>query len=124
MFVRRWRRAAPTAPAAAPDTWRPTGTALVTGGTGGIGRHVARWLARHGARASSWSAAADPTPREPSELAEEIRASGSEVTVAACDITDRAALRALLAGPARRPAALTSVFPHRGHPGRRHPRHP
>ncbi|MGC3004333.1 acyltransferase domain-containing protein, partial [Streptomyces sp. G35A] len=26
-------------------TWTPSGTVLVTGGTGGLGRHVARWLA-------------------------------------------------------------------------------
>jgi acyl transferase domain-containing protein len=30
-------------------TWTPSGTVLVTGGTGGLGRHVARWLARGGA---------------------------------------------------------------------------
>ncbi|WP_159057146.1 acyltransferase domain-containing protein, partial [Streptomyces scabiei] len=33
----------------APTGWRPRGTVLVTGGTGGIGGHVARWLAREGA---------------------------------------------------------------------------
>ncbi|MGW4566982.1 KR domain-containing protein, partial [Streptomyces sp. NPDC004561] len=29
--------------------WRPRGTVLVTGGTGGVGRHLARWLAGAGA---------------------------------------------------------------------------
>ncbi|MDT3400846.1 KR domain-containing protein, partial [Streptomyces sp. B1866] len=33
-------------PAAA---WRTSGTALVTGGTGALGAHTARWLAAHGA---------------------------------------------------------------------------
>src|SRR5205823_616446 len=31
------------------DTWRPGGTVLVTGGTGGVGSEVARWLAGNGA---------------------------------------------------------------------------
>ncbi|MER7469064.1 acyltransferase domain-containing protein, partial [Streptomyces sp. NPDC097981] len=35
---------APTAP-----EWRPAGTTLVTGGTGALGAHVARWLAENGA---------------------------------------------------------------------------
>nr|MDT0524997.1 KR domain-containing protein [Streptomyces sp. DSM 41633] len=30
-------------------SWRPGGTVLITGGTGGIGAHIARWLARRGA---------------------------------------------------------------------------
>ncbi|WP_234364656.1 type I polyketide synthase, partial [Streptomyces sp. SM8] len=43
------RRLVP-APAAEPgDGWQPHGTVLVTGGTGGRGAHVARWLAGAGA---------------------------------------------------------------------------
>ncbi|WP_329812687.1 KR domain-containing protein, partial [Streptomyces sp. GSL17-113] len=40
------------APAAGPEgaaAWQPSGTTLVTGGTGALGAHLARWLARNGA---------------------------------------------------------------------------
>ncbi|MFD0692148.1 acyltransferase domain-containing protein, partial [Actinomadura fibrosa] len=43
VLARRMRRA-PATPATPPD-WKPTGTTLITGGTGGIGAHLARWLA-------------------------------------------------------------------------------
>ncbi|MDB4966359.1 MAG: uncharacterized protein JWN44_2048, partial [Myxococcales bacterium] len=47
LFVRRLVRAASDEAAAA--AWQPRGTILVTGGTGGVGAHLARWLARAGA---------------------------------------------------------------------------
>ncbi|MGB3441715.1 MAG: beta-ketoacyl synthase N-terminal-like domain-containing protein, partial [Actinophytocola sp.] len=37
------------APAGEATPWRPRGTTLVTGGTGALGGHVARWLATRGA---------------------------------------------------------------------------
>ncbi|MEU0487403.1 acyltransferase domain-containing protein [Streptosporangium sp. NPDC006013] len=37
------------APAGRTGEWEPYGTVLITGGTGALGGHVARWLARHGA---------------------------------------------------------------------------
>ncbi len=76
----------------------PEGTVLVTGGTGGLGREVARHLVRtHGVRSlllvSRRGLAAEGAP----ELAEELGAEGAEVTVAACDVSDRDALAELLA---------------------------
>ncbi|GAA3354225.1 hypothetical protein GCM10017744_011190 [Streptomyces antimycoticus] len=48
VFAKRLVRAsAPDATTA--DGWRPSGSVLVTGGTGALGGHVARWLARNGA---------------------------------------------------------------------------
>ncbi|WP_269788664.1 beta-ketoacyl synthase N-terminal-like domain-containing protein, partial [Streptomyces sp. 8ZJF_21] len=44
-YGRRLRPATPDGAA-----WRPSGTVLVTGGTGALGAHTARWLARNGAR--------------------------------------------------------------------------
>ncbi|MFD9604697.1 SDR family NAD(P)-dependent oxidoreductase, partial [Streptomyces sp. NPDC059970] len=106
VFVRRWKRAAPKA---APSTWEPTGTALVTGGTGGIGRHVARWLARRGAPHIVLTSRSGPDAPGADELAAEISALGSKVTFAACDVTDRDALRSLL-GSLSDDQPLTSVF--------------
>ncbi|MEV4767591.1 beta-ketoacyl synthase N-terminal-like domain-containing protein, partial [Micromonospora chokoriensis] len=42
-------RPAPLDNPAPPNGWTPTGTTLITGGTGAIGAHVARWLAGRGA---------------------------------------------------------------------------
>ena len=40
---------APAVAAGDPTPWQPRGTVLVTGGTGALGAHVARWLAGTGA---------------------------------------------------------------------------
>ncbi|WP_049576961.1 type I polyketide synthase, partial [Streptomyces sp. SBT349] len=96
---------------AAPDHgWRPPrGTVLITGGLGGIGTHVARWLAREGAEHILLTGRRGPDTPHADELARELRASGAEVTVAACDVSDRDAVAGLLAGiPGDRP--LTAVF--------------
>ncbi|MGW5698952.1 acyltransferase domain-containing protein, partial [Streptomyces asiaticus] len=47
-LVRRLVRA-PLAATPAVRSWKPSGTTLVTGGTGALGAHVARWLAGNGA---------------------------------------------------------------------------
>ncbi|HZG88611.1 MAG TPA: type I polyketide synthase, partial [Pseudonocardia sp.] len=95
VFGRRLVRAATgTAPG---GRWKPTGTALVTGGTGGLGAHVARWLVRGGAEHVVLTSRRGPAAPGAAELAAELTELGARVTVEACDVADRAAVQRLLA---------------------------
>ncbi|HTZ43452.1 MAG TPA: SDR family NAD(P)-dependent oxidoreductase, partial [Jatrophihabitans sp.] len=76
--------------------WRPTGTVLITGGTGVVGSHVARWLAEQGAEHLVLAGRRGPDAPGASELAADLAARGARVELAACDLTDRAALTTLL----------------------------
>ncbi|WP_329199402.1 MULTISPECIES: type I polyketide synthase [unclassified Streptomyces] len=78
--------------------WHPRGTVLVTGGTGGLGAHVARMLAADGAEHIVLAGRRGPQAPGAAELAEELRTSGVRVSVEACDIADREAVRRLLDG--------------------------
>ncbi|MFG2905894.1 type I polyketide synthase [Kitasatospora sp. NPDC048286] len=77
--------------------WRPRGTVLVTGGTGALGTHVARWLAANGAEHLVLTSRRGLEAPGAAELRDELTALGARVTVAACDAADRTALAALLA---------------------------
>ncbi|MFJ2477547.1 type I polyketide synthase [Streptomyces sp. NPDC087659] len=92
--VRRLVRAA--APAARAAMWSPRDTVLVTGGTGGIGRRLAAWLARHGAgRVVLLSRSGESAPGT-TALRAELAESGTVLVVESCDVADRAALQACL----------------------------
>ncbi|MEV3875251.1 SDR family NAD(P)-dependent oxidoreductase, partial [Streptomyces sp. NPDC049906] len=74
------------------------GTVLVTGATGTLGRLLARHLvAAHGVRHLLLAGRRGETAAGIPELVAELTERGAAVTVAACDVTDRAALDALLA---------------------------
>nr|WP_231406092.1 SDR family NAD(P)-dependent oxidoreductase [Streptomyces clavuligerus] len=84
------------------------GTVLITGGTGGVGAQVARWLAKGGtghlllvSRSGARAAGAD-------ELRTELRELGAAVTIAACDAADPDRLRDVIGAlPGEQP--LTAV---------------
>jgi pimaricinolide synthase PimS1 len=78
--------------------WRPRGTVLVTGGTGGLGGHVARWLARAGADHILLASRRGLGAPGAQELVGELESLGARVSVAACDVADRGQLEELLAG--------------------------
>ncbi|MEV6874188.1 type I polyketide synthase [Amycolatopsis sp. NPDC051128] len=101
------RRLAHATDSESTHTWRPSGTVLVTGGTGALGAHVARWLARGGAEhvilTGRRGLDAPGAPELVAELAEH-----TGVSVSTVDLADRAKLAELLDGiPAERP--LTAV---------------
>jgi acyl transferase domain-containing protein/acyl carrier protein len=86
------------------------GTVLITGGTGALGGLMARHLvARHGVRHLLLISRSGPAAPGAADLTAELSALGAQVRVAACDVTDRFALAALLASiPAAQP--LTGVI--------------
>ncbi|WP_307791424.1 type I polyketide synthase, partial [Streptomyces actuosus] len=97
IYGRRLHRA-PLAGATVPaEPWRPRGTVLVTGGTGAVGGHVSRWLASLGADHLLLTSRRGADAPGAAELRDELTALGAgRVTVAACDVADRDALRGLL----------------------------
>ncbi|WTD36869.1 type I polyketide synthase [Streptomyces sp. NBC_01643] len=104
-FVPRLVRATvpPTAVAPVLD---PDGTVLITGGTGALGQVAARHLVTtHGVRRLLL---VSRRGEGAAELVAELRGLGAEVSVGACDVSDREELRALLDSiPSRHP--LTAV---------------
>ncbi|OPF76109.1 polyketide synthase [Streptomyces antioxidans] len=96
VFVRRLVPAPRTAATAAAEPWTPHGTVLVTGGTGALGRHVARWLADHGAERLVLLSRRGPDAPGAAEIVAELSGTGTAVTVEACDVADRHALAALV----------------------------
>ncbi|WP_369214871.1 type I polyketide synthase [Streptomyces flavofungini] len=83
---------------AAPTGWDPEGTVLITGGTGGLGAAVARHLVtEHGVRSLLLVSRRGPAAEGAGELTTALEEAGAHVTVAACDVGDRAAVDALVA---------------------------
>ncbi|WP_333741913.1 beta-ketoacyl reductase, partial [Streptomyces sp. IBSBF 2806] len=95
IHARRLRPASARRPTGA--GWKPEGKILVTGGTGALGAHVARWLVRQGATDLLLTGRQGPDADGADRLVAELRDSGAQrVSVEACDVSDRAAVADLL----------------------------
>ncbi|WP_272491135.1 type I polyketide synthase, partial [Streptomyces pacificus] len=87
---------APSAPGA--PGWEPSGTVVVTGGTGALGRHLARDLAGRGAARIVLLSRRGPDAPGAAGLLEELDGLGADIVITACDAADRDAVAALLDG--------------------------
>jgi NAD(P)-dependent dehydrogenase (short-subunit alcohol dehydrogenase family)/acyl carrier protein len=97
-------------PARAPGRWEPRGTVLITGGTGAIGGHVARWAARRGARHLVLASRSGPAAAGGAALAAQLAAAGTSATVVACDMAERAQVAALLTRISARGPQLSTLL--------------
>ena len=92
------------------EAWAPQGTALITGGTGAIGGHVARWLAQRGAPRVLLTSRSGPAAPGVAGLAGQLAALGSQVSVVTCDIAERAWVTSLLEWIRVSGSALSAVI--------------
>ncbi|MEU0505495.1 type I polyketide synthase [Nocardia sp. NPDC005998] len=107
VYGRRMMRA--PAPRAA-RTWTPRGTVLITGGTGGIGGHLARWLVKAGAEHIVLLSRRGRHAPGVAELETDVGVLGGRITILAADVTDRGAVAGALALVDRDAGALTAVI--------------
>ncbi|MEV0361052.1 SDR family NAD(P)-dependent oxidoreductase, partial [Nocardia sp. NPDC050697] len=77
--------------------WSPRGTVLITGGTGGIGAHLARWAAGNGAEHLVLVSRHGPAAPAASELQQELQSLGAQVTILAADMSNREDVAEVLA---------------------------
>ncbi|WP_438485489.1 type I polyketide synthase [Streptomyces sp. S186] len=107
VLARRLMRA--PLPSESRTPWRPQGSVLITGGTGGIGGHTARWLAGRGAPRLVLTSRSGPAGSGVAGLAAELAALGSRVDVVACDMAERSQVAGVVERIASRGPALCGV---------------
>jgi NAD(P)-dependent dehydrogenase (short-subunit alcohol dehydrogenase family)/acyl carrier protein len=92
------------------NRWAPSGSVLITGGTGAIGGHVARWLSARGAPRVLLASRAGPATNHVAGLAARLAGAGTAVAVTVADVTRRADLAGLLAWAAVTGPGVSAVM--------------
>jgi acyl transferase domain-containing protein/NADPH:quinone reductase-like Zn-dependent oxidoreductase/acyl carrier protein len=95
-LVRRIARCAPVPADGEESAWRARGTVIVSGGTGALGAHLARWLVGRGAERLLLIGRRGIEAPGTRELQEELRGRGADVSVLTCDVADRSQLARLI----------------------------
>ncbi|RMZ80705.1 hypothetical protein DV738_g2551, partial [Chaetothyriales sp. CBS 135597] len=85
-----------THPQASPNLQRANATYLIVGGTGGLGRSIAKQMLRQGARDIVLLSRGGKVSAEIKELMESASALGGSIYVEACDVADEASVASLL----------------------------
>lgn len=78
------------------STWVRGSTVLITGGTGALGAHSARWLAKQGSTHLVLTSRRGLEAAGAKELKAELESLGAKVTIASCDVSDPHAVGAVV----------------------------
>ncbi|KAF4538109.1 Polyketide synthase [Lasiodiplodia theobromae] len=79
------------------DLFRPDASYLIVGGTGGLGRSMAKWMVQKGARTVVLLSRSGKTDGKVGQLIEDMKQSfGANIVVRACDVADEQSVRALV----------------------------
>lgn len=100
----------PATQIAAPLDLSEQGTWLVTGGLSGFGLASAQWLVKRGVRSLVLAGRRGADTPGAQELLKQFQAQGCRVQIVACDVTDSAAVQAVVAQIQTGDSPLTSVL--------------
>ncbi|PYH78069.1 polyketide synthase [Aspergillus uvarum CBS 121591] len=78
--------------------FEPNATYVIAGGLGGIGRSIASWFVKRGARNLVLLSRSGPKNEHARALVARLERQGAQVVTPMCDITDRESLKVFLAG--------------------------
>ncbi|EKG15215.1 Beta-ketoacyl synthase [Macrophomina phaseolina MS6] len=76
----------------APTKFKPDATYILSGGLGGLGRSIARWMAKQGARNLVFFSRSGGAGEAAKELLQDLGSSGVRAAAVACDVSDEQAL--------------------------------
>lgn len=75
---------------------RPDASYILIGGTGGLGRSMARWLVGKGARHVVLVSRSGSATGKVKELIDELAVAGAKIVVRRCDVTDASSVQNLI----------------------------
>lgn len=79
-----------------PYSFEAEATYLISGGLGGLGRSIARWMVSRGAKNLLLLSRSGPVVDKSRRLVEELRRSGARIEAPRCDVADAISLKRVL----------------------------